>query len=261
MFVFLSKLLPLFVYPLGLVCVLLVVALVIRSRRRRWLILAALALLWLGGNRWVSSVLVRSLEWRYLPTAPLPSAQAIVLLGGGTRPQALPRPLAEVNEAGDRLFYAAWLYRQGKAPLVLVTGGGIEWRGPRLPETEAMRDLLVFMGVPTEAILLESEARNTYENALYTRQILAAQGIDRILLVTSALHMPRSVRLFERQGFTVIPAPADFLVSQADWAALTHPDPRQQVIQLFPDAEALYYTTLALKEYIGMVIYGLRGWL
>lgn len=261
MFVFLSKLLPLFVYPLGLACALLGVALVIRSPRRRWLIPAALVLLWLGGNRWVSSVLVRSLEWRYLPTAPLPSTQAIVLLGGGTRPQALPRPLAEVNEAGDRLFYAAWLYRQGKAPLVLVTGGGIEWRGPRLPETEAMRDLLVFMGVPAEAILLESEARNTYENALYTRQILAARGIDRILLVTSALHMPRAVRLFERQGFTVIPAPADFLVSQADWASLTYPDPRQQVIQLFPDAEALYYTTLALKEYIGMVIYGLRGWL
>lgn len=261
MFVFLSKLLPLFVYPLGLASVLLIVALIVRSPRRRWLILAALALLWLGGNRWVSSVLVRSLEWRYLPAAPLPPAQAIVLLGGGTRPQALPRPLAEVNEAGDRLFYAAWLYRQGKAPLVLITGGGIEWRGPRLPETEAMRDLLVFMGVPAEAILLESEARNTYENALYTRQLLTARGIDRILLVTSALHMPRSVRLFERQGFTVIPAPADFLVSEADWAALTYPDPRQQLIQLFPDAEALYYTTLALKEYIGMVIYGLRGWL
>ncbi len=261
MFVFLSKLLPLFVYPLGLSCVLLILALVVRRRRQRWLVVAVLVLLWLGGNRWVSSLLVRSLEWRYLPSTPLPAAQAIVLLGGGTRPQALPRPLAEVNEAGDRLFYAAWLYREGKAPLVLITGGGIEWRGPRLPETEAMRDLLVFLGVPAEAILLEPKARNTYENALYTRHILASQGIDRILLVTSALHMPRSVRLFERQGFTVIPAPADFLVSQADWASLTYPDPRQQLIQLFPDAEALYYTTLALKEYIGMLIYGLRGWL
>lgn len=262
MFLFLSKLLPPLVYPLSLACLLLGLALLLR--RRRWvaaLMLAALALLWLGGNRWVAYSLVRSLEWQYLPPAGAPQADAIVLLGGGTRSGAYPRPLPEVNEGGDRLIYAAWLYREGRAPLVVATGGGLSWRGPLMPEADSMQSLLTFMGVPSAAIEEEQQAQNTHENAVYTRQLLEPRGIRRILLVTSALHMPRSVRLFQRQGFEVIAAPADFRVSTGDWASLTYPDLRNQLIQLWPDAEYLLWTTDALKEYIGILVYSLRGWM
>src|SRR5690349_2037016 len=115
MFVFLSKFLPQFIYPLGLVSLLLIVALVARKRARlrNAALIACLALVWIGGNRWVSSALTRSLEWRYLPPAELPHAEAIVVLGGGTDAPDYPRSTVEVNGAGDRVLYAARLYKQG----------------------------------------------------------------------------------------------------------------------------------------------------
>jgi uncharacterized SAM-binding protein YcdF (DUF218 family) len=81
-FVFLSKLLPQFIYPLGLVVVLIILALVFQ-RRRTWqtgILLLAIAIVWVGGNSWVSSQLARSLEWQYIPPADLPAADAIVIL-------------------------------------------------------------------------------------------------------------------------------------------------------------------------------------
>ena len=186
---------------------------------------------------------------------------AIVILGGGERSLDPPRVLPEVNEAGDRLIYGAWLYRRGRAPNVLVTGGRIDFLRSTTPGAVSMAALLEFFGVPQQAIWLESEARNTYENATYSRQLLTEHQAHRILLVTSALHMPRAVRLFERQGLDVIPAPTDFLISDAEWADITRADVRTQLIYLLPDSESLFRTTQALKEYIGIAVYGLRGWL
>ena len=160
--------------------------------------------------------LVSSLEWRYLPQGDLPTADAIVLLGGGTRPQLPPRPMSEMNEAGDRMVYAARLYHEGKAPIIVPSGGFIELFGSTVPETEAMAQLLTELGVPDDAILRESKSRNTHENAVEVWALLEPLGIRRILLVTSAMHMPRSVAIFERQGFEVIPAPTDFLVTQEE---------------------------------------------
>ncbi|HXF63551.1 MAG TPA: YdcF family protein [Caldilineaceae bacterium] len=262
MFLFLSKLLPLFIYPLGLASLLLVAALVVRRPRwQRGLAAAALALLLLFSNQPVAHLLVRSLEWRYLPAGELPQAEAIVLLGGGTRPALPPRPASEMNEAGDRMVYAAQLYQAGKAPLVVVSGGFIEFLGSTVPEAEAMQQLLERLGVPGEAILQEDRSRNTYENAVFVRELLDERGIRRILLVTSALHMPRSVSIFERQGFEVIPAPADFLVTWTPEGQGADVGVGGRLLALLPSAESLELSTRALKEYIGTVVYRLRGWL
>ena len=159
MFFFLSKFLPPFIYPLGLAC-LLVAAAVLLYRRRRWqlaCLLLALGLLWLGGNRWVALELARSLEWRYLPPEELPQADAIVLLGGGTLPAEYPRTLVEVGEAGDRVIYAAWLYRQGKSEHILSSGGLADWTSRQSTPAEDMKFLLEMMGVPPEAIWLQTE--------------------------------------------------------------------------------------------------------
>lgn len=251
-----------FIFPLGLAIVLLIVALAWR-RGARVLIALALVLLYLGSNRWVAYSLVRSLEAQHIPASPPPDAGAIVVLGGGSRSGDAPRPIVEINEAGDRLLYGAYLFREGKAEHVLLTGGAIEWLNAEgiAPEATDMGRLMEFLGVPPEALWLEPESRNTYENAVYSREMLAAAGINDILLVTSAMHMPRSVALFERQGLIVTPAPADFLVSQAEWAHLWVPDLRAQAVNLLPNAEYLAYTTRALKEYFGILVYGLRGWL
>ncbi|RME84084.1 MAG: YdcF family protein [Caldilineae bacterium] len=262
MFVFLSKTLPLLVYPLGLACVLLLVTLFLREQRRqRLLIVLVLVLLWLGGNKWTATLLVSSLERQYPPLPVVPQAPVVVVLGGGSRPPTPPRVLAEVNEAGDRLLYATWLYRQGAASRILVTGGGIEWLHGDEVEARGMAQLLEFLGIPAHAILVESQSRNTYENAAFTAAMLQPQGIHRIILVTSAIHMPRAVRLFQAQGFEVIPAPSDYLVSRADLQILSRPDPRTQLVNLLPNPYYLYLNSLALKEYIGSVVYHLRGWM
>ena len=86
-------------------------------------------------------------------------------------------------------------------------------------------------------------------------------GIRRIILVTSASHMPRSVALFEKQGFEVIPAPTDFTVTQAGWDKLKSGGLASQVLSLLPSAENLGLTTRMLKEYFGMLVYRLNGWM
>ncbi len=158
MFVFLSKLLPMFVYPLGLAMLVLVIALIWR-RGARALIVLALVLLYLGSNRWVAYSLVHSLEYQHLPTELPPDAGAIVVLGGGSRSGDAPRPMIEINEAGDRLLYGAYLYREGKADHVLLTGGSIEWLTPEGIAAEAndMGSLMEFLGVPRDALWLETQ--------------------------------------------------------------------------------------------------------
>jgi uncharacterized SAM-binding protein YcdF (DUF218 family) len=263
MFLFLSKLLPLLIYPVGLAC-LLILALTIMLRRRwaPWLGVAAFLLLWLGGNPLVSMWLVRSLEWQHLPPSELPQAEAIVVLGGGEEPAAAPQPMAAINDAGDRLIYAALLYKQGASPHVLVSGGIVGVDGPTLqPGAEAMAELLGMLGVPEDALWLEPHSRNTYENAVESKKLLDERGIRRIILVTSAMHMPRSLAIFAKQGFDVIPAPTDYSVTQADWDYYLTPSPEVQIFNLIPDADTLNMTTRALKEYIGILIYRLRGWL
>ncbi len=272
MFVFLSKLLPPFVYPLGLVCLLLLLALWLDWRTanpsgapgwhklRRGLLVTAILILWLGGNRFVAASLARSLELRYLPPAEIPTADAIVLLGGGTEAPDAPRPMVGLNGAGDRVLYAAELYRQGKAPYILVSGGLLDWSTQENSPAGDMADLLLKMDVPQEALWLQPRSRNTHEDALYSAEILRQKGAHRILLVTSAWHMPRSYRLFQAEGLEVIPAPTDFQVTYAGWQGMFEPDPRVQLLGLLPSAGNLATTSNMLKEYIGLLVYDLRGW-
>lgn len=124
-----------------------------------------------------------------------------------------------------------------------------------------MTELLTLMGVPPEAILLEDRSRNTYENAIETKKLLAAEGLTEIILVTSAMHMPRAQAIFAKQGMTVTPAPTDFEVTAADWAYLTTPAVEVQLFNLLPQADNLALVSSTLKEYVGLVVYRLRGWL
>lgn len=264
MFVFLSKLLPPLIYPIGLVTLLLIVGLSLR-KHKHWQTAAnglALAVILISGNSWVAVSLARSLEWRYLPEGELPQAEAIVVLGGGTVSAQPPRQTVEVNGAGDRMLYAAKLYHDGKAPLLLLSGGSIEWLDARQSSiAEEMAEVLQWLAVPPKAMILQDRSRNTYEDAVYSAQILKERGITRILLVTSAMHMPRSVALFEKQGLQVIPAPTDYTVSEEQWKSITTFNLQAQLIALIPSAGNLNLTTSALKEYVGMLVYWLRGWM
>jgi uncharacterized SAM-binding protein YcdF (DUF218 family) len=263
MFVFLSKFLPPLVYPLGLAILLILLALLLHKRKRLRITteILALFLLLLASNRWIAVSLARSLEWQYLPAGDIPSADAIVLLGGGTEPALPPRPQAEVNSAGDRVLYAAKLYHQGKAPAILASGGDITWLENSVSTPAGdMENILQTLGVPAQAVWLEDRSQNTYENALYSAAILKQKGITRVILVTSAMHMPRSMALFRAQGMDPIPAPADFVVTRSGWAELSA-NPTAFLVNILPSASSLSLTTNVLKEYIGMLAYRLKGWM
>jgi uncharacterized SAM-binding protein YcdF (DUF218 family) len=245
-----------------LACIFLAIAVLVNGRSRLVKISTGigLAILWIGGNNWLSTGLVRSLEWQYLPPEVLPEADIIIVLGGGTEAAQYPRQTVEVNGSGDRLVYASWLYHQGVASKLLLSGGYIPWLGERdSSPAEEMATILGMLGVPEDALMLETESLNTYENVLYCKEIVEREGFSRIVLVTSAQHMPRSVALFEKQGLEVIPAPTDYSVTQERWERLWEPSFTAQAFNLLPSVGNLSATTSAMKEYLGILMYSIRG--
>jgi uncharacterized SAM-binding protein YcdF (DUF218 family) len=255
-----TKLIPLFSYPLGLSCISLIVALITLWKSRRVAAIAiilSLSLLLLCGNTWVAKNFVRSLEWQNLPLSPIPNAQAIVVLGGATRSALPPRPTVDLTEVGGRVIYAAELYLQHKAPIIILSGGRSD---PGLPESTDMATILISLGIPSTALVQDPYSLNTYENAVNVHKILLARGINRVLLVTSAMHMPRALHTFRHLGIDTIPTPTDFLVSKSEIRELAK-QKKDAILDLVPDAKNLSDFTRALHEYIGGLEYFLRGWL
>jgi len=246
---------------------------------------SALAVLLICGNGWGVEGLTRHLERKYpvlqdqgpgtkdrgpwtrdQPSevggpAPVvkgpPIADCILVLSGGTLPKLPPRPTVEVAEAGDRVLYGAYLYRQGRVPRIICTGnvgtGGI---APR-PAADDMAELLVMLGVPKDAIITETKAENTHQHAVNLYPLLRDRGFKRILLVTSALHMPRSMGVFKRScpGVEFIPAPTDFRVVDLDlpWY--------REMVNLIPTPSSYLQFSETMHEYLGMAYYRLRGWM
>jgi len=120
-----------------------------------------------------------------------------------------------------------------------------------MPEAPTMAAVMREWGVPEHSILVEDRSLNTRENALFTYELLKGRNVRRILLVTSAMHMPRAVATFRKVGFDVMPAPADFHTGWAD------PD---LPLQWWPSAGRLGDSDLAVKEWLGQLTYRLRGW-
>jgi uncharacterized SAM-binding protein YcdF (DUF218 family) len=260
MSVFLSKFLPILIFPVGLSAFLILFAILFRKHKRTLLalLITAICLLWLGGNRWVAMSLARSLEWKYLPPERVPQVDVIVVLGGGTEPAEAPRQGVELNGAGDRLLAAYRLFREGVAPVLLLSGGDIAFMdSSSASPAQDMQQVLVEWGIPADALWLDTSSQNTYENAVNCAAILREHQAASVLLVTSALHMPRAVTAFEKQGVQVIPYPVDYTVTEQNWHQLWHGDALSFAINLFPTAGNLSLTTSVIKEAFGLAYYNL----
>ncbi len=239
--------------PLPWSVLLLACGILLWKRRRLSLscCLASFLLLLAFSATSVSSALLPSLERRYpdLALENTPKAQAIVVLGGAVHQPSPQHPGSGLINSSDRVLHAFRLYHAGKAPFVLCSGGGA---GPA--EAPVMGGLLREWGVPPEAILLEERSLDTHQNALFSYAILQARGIHHILLVTSATHMPRAAAVFRKAGFEVSPSPADYGTGWHDDASSFG------VMNWVPEAGALRWSEVALREWIGMLTYRLRGW-
>lgn len=240
-----SKLAIALISPLGasLFGGLLAVVLAFWGRRRLAISLGVLALLWLwfwslpAASNWVRGYL----EDQNPPMAiqDVPQAEAIVVLGGGVSPVGHGDLYPNLESGADRVWHAARLFHASKAPLVLLTGGSDPTHSAA-SEAEAMRQFMRDLGVPGQALVLENRSRNTSQNAEYSAAILAGQGVNRILLVTSAYHMPRAKGLFEAQGLEVVPVATDHeVLSRSPWR------------NLLPETSALDGSSRAIKEIVG----------
>jgi uncharacterized SAM-binding protein YcdF (DUF218 family) len=181
-------------------------------------------------------------QFPQVPIASVAPAQAMVVLGGAVSPPMIGHTEIDLKSAADRVWYAARLFHAGKAPLVLLSGGG-DLERQAFSEARAMAAFLQDLGVPAQAIVMEETSRNTRQNAAFSAALLKARGIEHILLVTSALHMPRALALFNAQGLQVTPAPTDFEASQ---------EPPPGLLAWLPDAGALNGSALAMKELVGL---------
>jgi uncharacterized SAM-binding protein YcdF (DUF218 family) len=242
-----ASLLEWLIFPPGGVVLLALLGLLLWPRRSALALTAtAVAALWLASTPAVSFLLVDRLQSRHPPldTAALPgNAQAIVVLAAGRR-NATPDFGDTVSRLTlARVRYAAHLHRLTDLPVVPT--GGAPGRAGGEPAGKLGREILQ-REFKVAAPLSEEASASTYENALYTRQLLAEHGIERILLVTQAMHMPRAVASFEAVGFTVVPAPTDYVMRQ------------RGIYRWLPDARTLGETTLALHETLGGRWYRLR---
>jgi uncharacterized SAM-binding protein YcdF (DUF218 family) len=255
------KLLPYLLFPTTWILLLMLAALVLlwrKAARKAMLALtAALLLIVVFANPGVSAFLWGSLEARYppQPLQELPSADAIVLLGGGVELAALPRLEPDLNESADRLWYAAKLYHAGKAPRIIVSGGQVFNQTGLKSEAEYHVDLLVQLGVPRDAITLETRSRNTADNARFTAQLLRQQSAGektppRILLTTSAMHQPRAMLLFREAGFEPVAATCDIRVVRLRVPLL---------LELLPSSRSLLESEGAIREWAGLFYYQLAG--
>jgi uncharacterized SAM-binding protein YcdF (DUF218 family) len=259
MLLFFSKLLAAIFYPVGFSCFLIFAAILFRAWGRKKIALIALSLsigtLWFFSTPIISDVLVKSLESKFTQSTKIPNASAIVLLGGFTRPALPPRQHVEIGFAGDRLLNAVRLFKEKKAPFIVCTGGKIpfllDFSGT---EASSMASLLKELwGIDSSSIIIEDKAQNTHDHGPRVRAIFEQRGMKKdIILVTSAMHMYRSVKVFKKFGFTVFPAPADC------WSDKNSPS---FLFSILPGADALFASTTALHEYYGIVSYKLMGWM
>jgi len=192
------------------------------------------------------------LDGRYSVGMPASTdAGAIVVLSGGLDElPALSRTFAETSTY-RRALHAAWLYRQWKPLPVLATGGRIGRAPDAKSASEVMQEILRNHGVPEDQIWIEEEARSTYENALYSSQILKARGISRIVLVSDGVHLLRSELCFRKQGLTV----TDISAWNDSEGAL------ERWYDYLPTRTAIEINESCLHEWIGLIYYWARGYI
>ena len=250
-------------YPLTLVSLLLVVATILAlfpfsPTRLRWvrqLLALSLILLMTLSSPFIGTLLMSVLESRYQPPQLTQSDRfdAIVVLGRGVDQKGSLRPTTEPSyHSRNRTTCGVDLFQQGYAPKLVLTGGDARVFGAGPKEAVEMKRWAVRLGVPESATMVDAEARNTYENATGTKQLL---GPASILLVSSASHLLRAVPVFTKQGFHVTPAPCDYTSQNLPGESWDDMD----LFDFLPSDMALQDSREAITEVAGVVIYWLTG--
>ncbi|MFQ5964060.1 MAG: YdcF family protein [Candidatus Scalinduaceae bacterium] len=219
----------------------LITALVLSYLRKRRLfhtfLFTSVIIIYVFSIRPTADLLLYPLEHKYLvDEKDISRADAIVVLSGGE---------------GMRIIKGISLFHKKTAPLIIMTGGSSSLFDQSLKSALLMKEVAMELGVPDGRIIAETESRNSRENALNTKQILDKMNVQRIMLVTSAFHMPRAYALFKKIGVDAIPVASDVIIKPTPY------DP----FSFVPNVGNLSLSSLAIKEYVGIVAYWIKGWI
>lgn len=235
-----------FLLPPGLVILVLALGAIWLARRRHFsaafVAAATMAVVWACSFAPLSDALVRSLEKDY-SIPPNPKGDVIVLLGGGVRQGA-----ADIGGYGVpaeetlvRAVAAIRLHRRTGLPIIV--SGGYAFGDFKPTEAEVVARYMSDLGIPADKVIAETESRDTMENALLTKRIMDTRGFKKPILVTSAVHMKRSILSFKKAGVEVVPYPANFRT----WEGMVYT--WQGYLPRPTDISA------ALHEYLGLAFY------
>jgi len=234
-------------YPLALSACLLLAGLFALGFRRKVVgaVLVAAAIGW--STLWSLPLVSDALRTHLESTTPsvavhaLPHADAIVVLAGGGGYTRMDREGLELDDLHDssRIGAGARAWFAGSAPVVILSGG-VGPPGHR--EADNMARVITRLGIPRSSLLLEDRSHSTRENAAYTARLARAHAIHRVVLVTSAIHMPRASLLFRQAGLEVIPLAVPERPERDDWQE-----------RWLPSRRALWRSGRAFKEYAGLI--------
>jgi len=254
MFFILSKTFAFLLLPSNFLVILgLVGVTLLWTRRRRlgrWIAGISVVLLLAIGFLPVGGVLLYVLENRFPAwDASRGAPDGIIVLGGAIAPQiSRERGAPQLNGSAERVTIIARLARDYPDARIVYTGGDASLLQDEGIEADYLYPLLDSFGVPRERVTLDTRSRNTYQNAVFTKELVKPKPGERWLLVTSAKHMPRAVGCFRRIGFAVEPYPVD-------WQ--TRPRLRFRLSSRF--SGGLASTDHAVHEWLGLIAYRLTG--
>jgi uncharacterized SAM-binding protein YcdF (DUF218 family) len=197
----------------------------------------------------ISKKLNSYLEGNYEPKkiSNIENADAIVVLSGMLKPIEVKNNFKyEFNEKVDRIIAGIDLFKNKKAPIIILTRGKLPWINGK-PEGEYLKDFAVKYGIPKENILLTESVQNTFEEAVSIKKLFPKKS-SKIILITSAFHMARAHKIFVKENLNIIPYPVDFLNSRS---IITFLD-------FMPSAYALNNTSNFVREIIGRIYYDIR---
>ena len=244
--IYLHKLLPLIVSPLGLVVFLVVTGMCLR---RWWIITLSCFVLLLSSLPMTAHFIWQNLEKKYPPKAlsEFGSYDAVVVLSGMLSPFEHSGTLYVEWGDPDRFFAGIDVLKSGKAPILIFTRGKMPWSN--LPdEGELLKAKAVELGINESQILLSDTVANTADEATAVAQLMKMHQIKRILLITSSFHMPRAKLLFDKQGIDSVPFAIDFKSTGQTLSWLS----------FLPSASGFSRTSEGIREYIGRLYYKLK---
>jgi uncharacterized SAM-binding protein YcdF (DUF218 family) len=253
---FLSQVFSFLILPLTIIIALFIAGMIFQKRPvGRKLLWTALILLLLMSNRFLSNMMINAWEPEFREIATLPNYEVGIVLTGVTNINKTAGDRTFFDRGADRATHAMQLYKEGKINKILITGGSAFYKANDNREADLLANFMYVAGVPREDVIIENKAANTRENALFAKETLIDNGFDpgsRYLIITSAFHMPRSQRCFQKVGMVTDTYPVDYYGSDssANFKSLFQPSPDSIVIwqKMF-------------KEWAGLMIYRILGYI